>query len=268
MSNLAPEWQNANFPNVLTPDRYINIEDLIERVCSALHEHKSFGLVRWGDGENEILEKGSEGPGVYQYVANRLTLAHYGAFRHRFIAGISKASVLGMHVNDWWTCRVLHNARISIADKPLVYAWANRHWSARREWCDYVLGKPWRTVLFGNRMREYEPWLKQRCPGLNIVGNFGASDYPEVDAGCAQFAELKPELILASVGWYAPMVVEAGMTACGAVVIDYGHCPDYHLSGYMAPNTCCPKGVSGCAEHYRHGNYPDCIPQSREIVLL
>ncbi|KPK72661.1 MAG: hypothetical protein AMJ84_03725 [Acidithiobacillales bacterium SM23_46] len=255
--------------NVLTLDRFMSVEDLIERIVGALHDHRPFGLVRWGDGENRIIEEGRYDPQAeFRHIGNFLTLRNYIPFRQRFLAGIARADVLGFFPNDYWTCRVLHRHEIDVARKPFVYAWCNRHWNARREWTDEVLKKPWRTVLAGNRMAEYRPWVEQRFP-LKIVATFPARDWLDVDHGCARLAEWKPQLVLVSAGWYAPVIVEAAKMASGSVAIDYGHCPDYHMDrgGAMLPNTCCPRGPAGCRQHYAHGNFADAIHQERDINL-
>lgn len=261
-------WKHP-FPNRLSIDKFISVEDLIEQIIGALHGAKPFGLVRWADGENRIIEEGRQDPNAeFRHIGNFMHLRHYNAFRPRFLAGTQRSNVLGFFPNDYWSGRVLHHHKINIDGKPLIYAWCNRHWNARREWADEVLGKPWRTVLAGNRMAEYKPWLEKRFP-LDIVGTFPARDWPDVDTGCARFAEWKPQLVLISAGWYAPIIVEAAKTAVGAVALDYGHCPDYHMDtgGHMLPNTCCPRGPAGCREHYAHGKFADAIHQERDIVL-
>jgi len=261
-----PIW---TFPNVLPIDRYLTIEDLIERSVTALRSTRPFALVRWGDGENRIMEEGQQARDnwqAFQHYGNHLTMTYYDLFRQAYLQGVAVADVLGMFPGDWWTCRVLHEQNISIQHAQLVYAWCNRHWNARREWADEVLGKPWRTILVGNRMAEYKKWLAARFPALCVEWFGPMRDWPDATTACDEIHARQPELVLASVGWYAPIIVHAAKAA-GAVGIDYGHCPDYHMSDAMLPNTCCPRGPDGCAEHYKHGNFADCIPQEREIKL-
>jgi hypothetical protein len=113
-------------------------------------------------------------------------------------------------------------------------------------------------------MGEYRGWLFERFPRLNVVQCDPARDWPDVESAMARFSETKPRLALISAGWYAACLVGAAK-ATGAVAIDYGHCPEYHLGGAMQPNTCCPRGPDGCQQHYAHGNFPDAIHQMREI---
>jgi len=251
---------------MLTGDRFISLEDLVERVIGALWCREPFGLARWGDGENYILATGHHAERRrVRYEGNWLSLDCWPAFLDGFRNGVAAADVLGLWPNDEAAEHLIEQHGMALEGKSLVYAWCNRHWNARREWADRVLGRPWRTALIGNRMAEYAGWLAGQFP-LNVIFTAPVSDWPDVPLIAAKLQRLRPELVLVSAGWFAPVLV-AGGKAAGAVALDYGHCADYHLAGQMLPNTCCPRGAAGCDAHYAHGNYADAIPQERAIRL-
>lgn len=237
-------------PVDLGKQHFITIEQLIDRVVEALQNSKPFGLTRWADSSNWIMNHGREQVPALQYREGYMTRHHFPEYRACFLHGVAVADVLGVFCNDGWTTDVMDKLcpELDISGKPLVYAWANRQVNARRKWADEVLRKPWRVALVGNEMPAYRPWLEEHFPELEIVQCDTAQDWPDVFAAMGRFEETRPQLALLSAGWYTSALVGAARGA-GAVAFSYGHVVGDHMAGAWLPNTDFPATDEGTAAY-------------------
>ena len=249
----------------LSVRHFITVEDLLEDIIHALREGRPFSLTRWADSSNWIISHGRDPTPELIYREGRMTQACFEEYRLAFLRGVSECDVLGVFANDLWTKQMMAQAELDISGKRLVFAWCNKHIQSRREWADEVLGGEWRTVLVGNRIPVYRPWLEERFPRLQVVHSSTAWDWPEVAVCMKAIWDLRPQLVIACAGWYTSCLVGAARRA-GAVGLSMGHMPDYHMGGHFPPNTEFPRGIEGNEAHckkYIHNT--DWIPQSREI---
>ena len=113
-----------------------------------------------------------------------------------------------------------------------------------------ILERPWRTALVGNPMPKFRGWLAERFPKLEIVQCGTATDWPDVADAIEEFEETKPELLLASAGWFTSCLVGAARDV-GAVAVSCGHLPDWWMKDppILLPNTEFPRGAQGMLDH-------------------
>jgi len=262
----------------LGAQHHITLEDLIEKIVHALDHSEPFGLTRWADSSNtamkfwnaDIKDPGPEGPIVFQYRGARLTYAYYPEYAPVFLHGAQTCDVLGTFVDDIWAKQIMDTLPLDLTGKPLVMAWCNKFLHARREYVEQVFERPWRTALVGNRMPEFQGWLAEHFPKLEIVQVGIAKDWPDVAQAIEEFEVTRPELVLASAGWFTSCFIGAARDL-GAVAISCGHLPDWWMMDpiHAAPNTEFPRGIEGAMQHYA-AHYPEKLELMlpvRDIIL-
>ena len=215
-------------------------------------------MTRWADSSNEIMKWYGKkvrdpqyivhpnGPIVHDYRGGILTHAHYEDYAKFFLHGAQTCDVFGVFCNDYWVKQVMETLPLDISDKPLVYAWVNKYMFMRREVVEDVLERPWRTAIVGNRMPDFRGWLEEHFPKLEIVQCGKATDWPDVVMAMKGFEETRPELVLASAGWFTSCLVGQARRL-GAVALSCGHIPDWWMANppILLPNTTFPRGAQG-----------------------
>lgn len=252
----------------LSPQRFISVEDLIERVIRALRAGEPFGLTRWADSSNWIMGGDGTAEEPYRYREGYLEVEHWGYFHEAFLRGAEASDVIGVHANDAESARRMEAIGLDLSGKALVNPWCNRLVNSRREWADEVLGGDWSVALVGNHMPAYALWLRDRFPRLRIMVVHTASHWLEVRAAMSLMEQTKPQLALLGAGWYTSCLVGAAKLA-GAVALSYGFAARDHLCGQFLPNSEGERGPAGqaawAAQHHPGGW--DVEPQTREIRI-
>ena len=216
----------------LSQINYIETPELISRVVAALQSATPFSLARWADSSNWIMTHGDSPVEQLVYRESFMRRQYFEEYKPHFLHGAASCDIFGCFRDDW-TAKCLNESGIDFGGKLFIDPRCHTMVNDFPAWTEEVLMKPWRTLLVGNFMPAYAGWLKKHSK-LDITDAVMARGWWEVALTMEAIKERKPQLVLASAGWFTSALIGAAKDA-GAVAFSYGSVPERHIAGNNLP---------------------------------